>query len=56
MLKSLVPLQQGRDVQKSGKVLKTVNIEEKSIYIFWVSWGISIKLYSTANLDYLLTS
>ena len=39
---SLVSLQQGK-VKKSENPMKIVNIEGENLYIFWTSWGISMK-------------
>ena len=41
MLTSLVSLQQ-RNVKKSAKLTKIVNIKEENLHIFWMTWGISM--------------
>ena len=42
MLTSLVSLQEG-NIKKSEKSVKTINIEGEHLYIFQMTWGISIK-------------
>ena len=38
-------MQQGK-VKKSEQLIKIVNIEGKSLHIFWTTWGISIKIFT----------
>ena len=42
MLMPLVSLQQG-NVKKSKKLMKTVNIEDKNLHVFWTKWVVSMK-------------
>ena len=53
MLTSLLSLKQG-NVKKSEKLMKTVNIEENHLHIFWTTWGISIKFSEKIWLKIIL--
>ena len=58
MLATLVSLQQ-RNVKKSKKSMKMVNIEGENLHIFWMTWGISMnilgKMWFMLTLQVIIT-